>query len=77
MEEILNLLRLIQKAGGDVDGVLVWMRHMVSLGEDYATNGPARPQKDDKDGKSEVQYATLALKLLVASVDEAWEETQK
>jgi epoxyqueuosine reductase QueG len=77
MEEVLSLLGIIEKAGGDPESVLSWMDSLIVLGEDYATNGPARPSKDDPQGRESVQYALLVLRYCSKNARELWEATNE
>ena len=72
MDDFTAFLNIIKRAGDDPDEVLTWMNCLIDLGEDYATNGPSRPNKSDTAGKRNVQYALLGLRMLVQSAQDSY-----
>lgn len=73
MDEVSCFFRAIERLDASPTEVIAWMHGIIKLGQDYATNGPARPQENDTEGRDCVTYAVIALKLLVSAAEAEWE----
>ena len=73
MDEVIGFLDNVGRIGGTPSEVISWMNEIIRLGNDYATNGPARPADSNVDERECVAYASIALKLLVWDLENRWE----